>query len=95
MMETYSKMVYDTLQGVLEEDAKIPGVEDAFANGKPCSELYEQMREAYGRVCQRLETQEDRDLEIVIASLTKISELLGLEMFRLGTVFGMKMISGT
>ena len=79
------KAVYDSLQGLLTEEATVPGVEDQFAEGKPCALLYQMMLDAYHSLSMRLGCgAEDRDVETIISSLLGISEILGCEMYRLG-----------
>lgn len=85
-MNHVAQAVYDTLQGDLWDP--VPGVEDAFADGEPCARWYQDMLDAYGRLCHRLgEKEEDADAEIMIDSLLRIQKELCLRMFEYGTAF--------
>lgn len=62
----------------------VPGVENAFAPGSLCDQLYRQMYEARCSVCQRLGVEEDLDVEMMLDSFFRINRELCLRMFRLG-----------
>ena len=80
--------IYDTLQGLLVDEASVPGVRCIFEDGMSCQEKYSQMLAAYDRLCCRLNvTNEDPDVELIINSLLDISKILGCEMFRCGVSF--------
>lgn len=83
--------VYHTLMGDLLDAYVIPGVENAFANGKRCDELYRQIYWANQRLCARLgKTDEDEDVELIINNFLEMNRILCLEMYRYGQVFGGK-----
>ena len=85
MDESCAEWVLDSLMGNLREEYRYRAVENLFGRGAPCAELYEQMLEAYGRLCGRLgKEEEDQDCEIMINSLLKITEIVGLKMFEYG-----------
>lgn len=74
--------VYETMLGLRERDAQVPGIEDAFAEGTPCANGYEQMRSAYERVCHRLGVvDEDPDLNAIVENMERIQKELCRRMF--------------
>lgn len=88
MKHHFVEAVYDTLQGVLEKEACISGVDNLFEAGKPCSKLYEDMLASYERLRKRLDAgDEDSDVEQIINALLSISRHLGTEMFFCGVRF--------
>ena len=88
MEDTTAERIYETLSGLLTEEYRIPGVVNAFDEGKPCAALYEDVMEAYGRLCGRLGAEEeDGDVEIIIDSLLRITRILCLEMYAYGVRF--------
>ena len=88
MKEVFIQNVYDTLLGMLTEEACVPGVRSAFEEGMPCQEKYDQMLTAYQRLRDRLAVEnEDPDVEVIINSLLDISKILGREMFLYGMNF--------
>lgn len=85
----FIEQVYLTLTGDLPEELGVPGVEDLFADGKPCDRHYTQMWEAYMRLIDRLGGRDyDDDGEIMINSLLAICEKVGYAMYRCGAMFG-------
>ena len=83
--------VYLSLTGELREEYAIPGVENAFAAGSRCDELYGQIYEANRRLCERLgKSDDDRDVELIINNFLEMNRILCLEMYRYGQVYGRK-----
>ena len=72
---------YD-LKQVQFPESKI--VEDEFAEGKPCAELYRRVYEANRRLCQRLGVDEDKDVETIINCMNDISCILAMKMYDYG-----------
>ena len=92
MQENYAKHVYYTLIDAYIPGHGAPGVENAFAEGQPCLELYNNAHDAYQRLCDRLGVEdEDDDVEIIFQSLLMLSEILGLKMFHYGQIASKKM----
>ena len=79
--------VYDLLTGEEVPVAGLPVVENMFADGRTCEELYTAVYEANLRLCERLGMQEDPDVELIINSLLHISRLVGLKMFQYGVKY--------
>ena len=77
--------IYDSLQGVLVPEARVPWVKNLFLPGSPCDRAYSDMLDADERLRDRLGVaDEDEDVEISINSLLDIQQILGHEMFRCG-----------
>ena len=85
-----ANIVYDLLTGEEIPVAGLPVVENMFADGRRCEELYTAVYEANMRLCERLGIQEDPDVELIINSLLHISRFVGLKMF----LYGVKYQSG-
>ena len=91
MHEDFVKRVYNTLNGQYVADCRVPGVENAFAEGEPCMELYGKALDAYLRICQRLGAgEEDEDVEVIYNAFMDIAEILSLKMYRYGAKVGEK-----
>ena len=85
----FAEAVYETLVGELIEKYQVPGIENMFANGSQCVLLYSQMRQAYDRLLDRLDIQdEDADIEEIICILTDIQKLVALRMYEIGMLIG-------
>lgn len=83
--------VYHTLTGSLCEEYCIPGVENAFAEGSPCSQLYTQIYWANRRLCARLgKIDDDSDVELIINNFLEINRILCLEMYRYGKMYSVQ-----
>lgn len=86
MHESFPEQVYNTLNGFYRPEWNIPGVENAFQEGKPCMQLYSAARDAYSRLCDRLGViDEDEDVEIIFDSFMQITKILSLKMFYYGS----------
>jgi hypothetical protein len=79
--------IYDLLTGECSPTANDPVVENMFAEGRTCEELYNDVYEANLRLCERLGVQEDEDIELIVTSLLRISKLLGKKMFQYGAKY--------
>ena len=61
--------LYDTVRGLMASEYAVAGVENLFAEGSYCQRRYDDMRQAYARLCVRLGVEdEDRDLEQMISA---------------------------
>lgn len=83
MREPLAEDVYDTLLGEMEEWARIPGVENEFAEGKRCAELYERMYEAKLRLYERL-GEEDKDIDCIVDAFMELCREVGCKMYEYG-----------
>ena len=90
MEELLFERVYETVCGLRTTDLA-EGVDDLFVPGSACERKYQQMFEAYGRLCERLGVKdEDRDVEIIINALTGIEQEVARQMFHYGMKFAGK-----
>lgn len=90
MRNDYIDIVYSLISGTRIPQPGDPEIENLFDEGGECEELYDHIYDANLRLCQRLGTEEDRDVEIMINSFLKINELVGKRMFHYGTEFASK-----
>ena len=88
MEETFVERVYETLTDMLLEEYRLPGVENAFADGAPCDELYNDVQESYLRLCERYGVGSDNDVEEIINDMLDICRILGCKMYEYGARFG-------
>ena len=90
LSKDFINAVYDSLQGSLVPEAHIVGVKNLFLNGSPCDRAYSNILNAYERLLSKLnETDEDPDVEIIIASFFTILRISGEEMYRCGAAFAL------
>ena len=87
-MEKQKQLIYNLMTGLYDRrKVQFPEcgmVEDEFAEGKPCEELYRRVYEANVRLCRRLGVREDKDVEIIINCMNDISYILAMKMFDYG-----------
>jgi hypothetical protein len=85
----FSEAVYETLMGELIEEYQVPGIENMFQCGSKCELLYQDMRQAYNRLLDRLGIEDDdKDVEQIICDLNDIQKLVSLRMYEIGTLIG-------
>ncbi len=85
----FEEEVYYSLSGMLIDP--LDDVENLFEDGKPCEQWYSDMYDAYMRICERLDVQdEDDDVEIIISSLLRIQEKIAYRMYHYGAIYGYK-----
>lgn len=82
------ELIYEQMNGFLEEDTflipKEITIENEFAEGTECSQLYERAYLAKQNLCRRLGKDEDDDIEILISSMENIARLLSMKMYEYG-----------
>ncbi len=84
----FAELVYGTLNGLYAPGYGVSGVENAFAENKPCMNLYHQAFDAYQRLCDRLGViDEDDDIEITYNSFSEICRIMALHMYHYGVSF--------
>ena len=82
----FEEYVYESLQGTLWNPH--PEVESLFEDGMPCEKWYNEMLNAYDRLCSRLGTQyEDDDVEVIITMMQRIQREVALQMYYHGAKF--------
>lgn len=90
----FKELVYDLMQGAINlKEYPVPEaeiVQNEYAEGARCYQLYGEVFEANRRLCERLGVQEDRDIELIIDNLLEIGKILGLKMFDYGNKFSNK-----
>lgn len=85
-MERREALYYSLIGELIEP---IQGVPNAFADGELCAQLYHDVQEAYQRLRERMDVEdEDEDIETIIDSLLMIQKHLCMEMFELGSKYG-------
>lgn len=81
-------IIYDVMNGHLTEDAfsmhQDVAVADEFADGKECARLYEEVYRAKLELCRRLGETENREIEIIIRNMERISRVLAIRMYEYG-----------
>lgn len=95
--EKRKQLIYELMTGVYDlkqvqfPESKI--VEDEYADGKPCAELYGRVYDAKVRLCERLGVDEDEDVETIINCMNDIAHILAMKMYDYGAnreMFGQK-----
>lgn len=64
-------------------------IESEFEEGKYCQLRYQEVYEAARRICERLDVDEDEDIEKIIDSLLDMQRYLCIKMYDYGWIFGM------
>lgn len=88
MEQTFVDWVYDTLTGVLNEEHCLPEVENAFAPGEPCDQMYADVYDAYQRICEQYGISCGKDIERIIDLMFRIARELGYKMYAYGAKYG-------
>ena len=82
------ELIYEQMNGFLKEDTfPVPNkitIEDEFAEGTECSQLYERVYLAKQNLCRRLGKDEDHDIEMLISSMENIARRLSMKMYEYG-----------
>ena len=88
--EKQKQLIYELMTGAYDlEQVQFPEsriVEDEFAEGKPCAELYGRVYEANRKLCERLGVDEDKDVETIINCMNDISRILAMKMYDYGAL---------
>lgn len=77
--------VYATMVGELLNPCE--GVENEYAADSYCDRLYNNAWEARQRLCQRLQVEEDPDLELIFDNFCDITSYLCRRMYEYGMKF--------
>lgn len=89
MFEDKARWAYETMACHVIEGYRMPGVEDAFAEGTYCWARYQEAMDARDRLLDRLGVDdEDNDLECMISAFEDIQQKLCLQMYRYGAENG-------
>ena len=83
--------IYEAVLGayVDEADYVIQNVriQNEFAEGKTCGEVYKRVYEANRRLCERLGVDEDPDVEMIIDGMLDITRVVAQRMFQYVAVY--------
>jgi len=91
-MEEIATRVYESAIAVLNEELRLPWVENEMQEGKEFYHNYGAMLDAYERLRERLGVEdEDDDVEIIINALLDNEQILCLKMFRYGMEYQKKL----
>ena len=91
MKKQFILEVYAALQGYLPEGKPVQGIENAFADGKLCTELYAQVYNAERRLEERLGVEAyDEDVECIVSCMQDIQDELCYLMYCYGAKFGIR-----
>ena len=90
MREEFVDIVYDLLNGTRIRQPNDPEVENLFAVGRECEQLYTLVYNANLQLCNKLGVEEDADVETIINSLLRICERIGKRMYCYGAEFAQK-----
>lgn len=89
--DEFKCLIYELLIGVrnLEEypveESEV--VQDEFKEGLYCSNAYEKVYNANHRLCERLNVDEDEDVECIISNLLNIAKHLSMKMYDYGEYY--------
>ncbi len=88
----FQERIYDLVNGYWSLDNfPVPEsqfVKSEFEDGGFCVKAYSKITEAYERLCERLEAdEEDEDVEIIINEMNDIMKFVSLKMFQYGVFF--------
>ncbi len=79
------ELIYDKMNGFLTEGMyslqEGAAIEDEFAEVKECCLLYEGVYQAGRNLCERLEEDEDSDVETILNGMERISRPLSMKMY--------------
>ena len=90
MRDNHIDIVYDLVTGSRIPQVDDPVVENLFAVGRECEQLYNEVYNANLRLCKQLNVEEHADVEILVNSMLRICALVGKRMYRYGQELGHK-----
>ena len=89
--EEFKRLIYElmidarNLEDYPVEESKV--IVDEFKDGMYCSNAYEEVYKANQSLCERLNTEEDKDVECIISNLLSIAEHLSMKMYDYGEYY--------
>lgn len=90
-IEELREQIYNQMNGMYVEECipeDVKGiVQDEFTDGSACDTAYKMVYEAKQRLNDRLGTDEDKDIEIIIDNMFQICKQLSMKMFDYGSKF--------
>lgn len=92
--EEFKRMIYELVIGARNIE-KYPIKEseiiaNEFEAGKYCSNAYEEVYKANQAICERLNIDEDEDVECIVSNLLGIAEHLSMKMYDYGEYYAKK-----
>lgn len=96
--DEFKQLIYDLMRGTINleeypvEESK--DVRSEFENGMYCSNAYDEVYDANVRLCERLRTDEDKDVECIISNLFDITKHLSMKMYDYGEKYAQKTYNG-
>ena len=84
----FKEYVYCSLMGALKEP--YPEVENLFAEGKLCEQLYKNMYETRLSLYNRLGVYDDHELDTIVGCLLSMQREVAFKMYDYGVKFGKK-----
>ncbi len=75
--------IYFSLIGELIPEAALPWVPNAFVPGSPCAKALEQLYDAKYRLQERLNTDDDPDIEEMMSAMDMIQQELCIAVMKL------------
>ena len=82
----------DIYAALIGESIAVPGVENAFAPGKYCARRYGDMVAHRQRLWERLDCEDDEDIEQILCAMESIQAELCRKMFEYGMKFGKPLV---
>lgn len=86
------EQIYELASGYFTEEVNhvVNGVEilDEFQDGSTCSQLYAEITELKRKICERLQVDEDYDLEQMIDCMEELTKHMAMKMYEYGTLIG-------
>ena len=89
MFENKMEWAFQSMACFVKEEFRMPGVENAFAQGTKCAGYYREIWDAYARLRDRLGVKdEDTDIEMMIYAFEEVQQELCYRMYHYGAIFG-------
>ena len=92
--EQFKCLIYDLMMGSRNlEDYPVKESEvvtNEFEEGMYCNHAYNEVYDANRRVCERLDVEEDDDVDCIISNLLGIAKHLSLKMYDYGEYYAQK-----
>ncbi|SHK54432.1 hypothetical protein [Hespellia stercorisuis] len=89
--DEFKQYLYDAITGNLAQTEKVASAQEVikneFASGALCNRLYQEVYQSNQNLCERLGTDEDKDVELIISNLFQIAEHLSKRMYDYGAAF--------
>lgn len=89
--EKFKEKIYNLMIGAFDLEhypiQESQFVANEYEEGKFCEKAYEEVHNANRRICERLGTDEDKDVELIISNLIDIGKHLSMKMYDYGVFF--------